>query len=165
MVLKSAVVNPDLVTDINYRINGATINQQIFTGGENEIVSYVIYQTPAINITTGTQSVFTLLGDFEGSFVYYPNATDPLAFSLGDSLNVRNYNDNQKVRASIAQHTDMAQSYAVVEPSKYKETKAQMANLVPMSEEMHVVNQKSGWDTVRSIAKNAVKYGKYPAAV
>ena len=97
--MKSAVVNPDLVTDINYRINGATTSTQIFTGAENEIVSYVIYQTPAINITTGTNSVFTLLGDFEGNFVYYPNAADPLAFSLGDSLNVRNYNENQKVRA------------------------------------------------------------------
>ena len=40
-----------------------------------------------------------------------------------------------------------------------------MAGIIPVSEEMNRVKERSGWDTVRGIAKTAVKYGKYPAAL
>lgn len=91
VTLKSAVVNPDLVTDINFAINTNLVSD-LFKDAENEIVSYVIYQTPAINITTGLPSQYSFIATQSGNFVYYPRATDPFAFALGGPDGVQNYN-------------------------------------------------------------------------
>lgn len=80
--LTSAVVNPALVNDINSQCGTSATNT--FPDGENEIVSYVVYQTPVISLTTNLSVPFTWIASTQGNFVYYTKVSDPLAFNIGN---------------------------------------------------------------------------------
>ena len=81
--LRSSVSDPALVMDINANSTTSGSGSRAFPECENEVVSYIVYQTPAISVTTGSTTPFTLICNLEGNFVYYPKATDPIAFNIG----------------------------------------------------------------------------------
>jgi len=78
-ILRSSVIEPTLVEDINEQ---SSITNPLFRGAENEIVSYIVYQSPSQSITTGTNMPYSLIMHMDGNFVYYPKASDTFAFSL-----------------------------------------------------------------------------------
>jgi hypothetical protein len=80
--LRSAVQDPALVMDIN--ANAVNVgSSRAYPECENEVISYIVYQTPAISVTSGASTPFTLILNMEGNFVYYPKATDPIALNVG----------------------------------------------------------------------------------
>lgn len=118
--MKSAVVNPDLVTDINYKIEKVTDVVNTFPGAENEIVSFLVYQTPVVNLLTGSKATFSLIGELEGNFVFYPRATDPFAFNLNSDLGPGQYNKNLEGNAAICKYCDYASKSSVLDLPLYR---------------------------------------------
>jgi len=78
-ILRSAVIEPTLVEDINAKVSTSV---PYFPGADNEAVSYIVFQTAAASITTGAKMPYTLIAHMDGNFVYYPKANDTFAFSL-----------------------------------------------------------------------------------
>lgn len=83
--VRSAVVEPALIEDITATLPVLTSTGKEYQGADNEVVSYLIYQTPVQSITTGA-TTFSLIANQRGNFAYYPKTTDPLAFSLGQQF-------------------------------------------------------------------------------
>lgn len=84
--LRSSVIEPNLVADISCRVGASTLPfNEMYPDADNEILSYAVYQTPVISVTSGLPTPYTFIVSTEGNFVYYPKATDPLAFNIGQS--------------------------------------------------------------------------------
>lgn len=127
VTLRSAVVNPDLITDINYGITGVTLSSNLFAEAENEIVSYVVYQTPAINITTGLPSQYSFIATQTGNFVYYPRASDPFAFALGGVDGVQNYNKMLTTDERLRNFCETSVRRPVTDSLRYRDFKKKVS--------------------------------------
>jgi hypothetical protein len=78
-VLRSSVIEPNLVEDITEAMTTTAPNAK---GADNETISYIIYQSAAQSITTGTNMTYNLIAHMDGNFVYYPNPTDTFSYAL-----------------------------------------------------------------------------------
>lgn len=77
--LQSSVVNHNIVYESQNGDNSNGLGDQHFVG---ELINYVILQRPAINITTGANSLFTIQANFKGNGVFWANPTDAIANNL-----------------------------------------------------------------------------------
>jgi len=81
----------------SFKMRGALVNNalattaltpntnDVFADYSNEIVHYVILQTPVISITTGIPARYTLICNGHGNYAYWPSQTDAFANKLGTS--------------------------------------------------------------------------------
>ena len=133
-VLRSSVIEPSLVKDINQPANAAYPR---FNDSENETVSYVIYQTAVQSITGSGDSKYSFILHVDGNFVYYPKATDSFAFNL-TSQSLRGNNVFTK-EGKIAPQIDNVANTTVKNTAKHEEGWEQAKKL----DESTVLNTKS----------------------
>lgn len=79
--LKGAVVNHNVVFESH--ADPSPSDATAYVDLSLETVHYMIFQTPAVNITTGSSTQFSFIGSVSGNYVFWPKATDPLANRLG----------------------------------------------------------------------------------
>lgn len=80
LTLKGSLVNNNLVT------TALTPNSNdSFADFSNEIVHFYVLQTPVISITTGSSSVYSMIGTGRGNYAWWPTAADAFANKIGSS--------------------------------------------------------------------------------
>jgi len=79
--LKGAVVNHNIVFESH---GDPTMgDESVYPDLSLETVHYLIFQTPAININTGGNSIYSFVGSISGNYLFWPKASDPFANRLG----------------------------------------------------------------------------------
>lgn len=87
--LRGSLVNNNLVTTaLTPNVNDS------FGDFSNEMVHYVILQTPVISINTGLSSTYSMIGTAMGNYAWWPTSSDAFANKLG-SAPPTPYNDNR----------------------------------------------------------------------
>jgi len=77
--LCGAVVNNNIVYS---KVGDPKIDTSPYEESQLEIITYIILERPAANITDGSLVPYTLAGDIRGNYAYWPKASDTFSNSL-----------------------------------------------------------------------------------
>lgn len=123
-----------------------------------ELISYVILQQPAMNITTGNNSNFSINIALYGNYAYLTRLTDPLAYSLG----IRSQKQ-EEVKRSNRFYSETKVNHVRIPEVSQADLKAQMARLraeskIPDHPTMNNYGQKtSAWQNAGSEIYDNIK--------